>query len=71
MRSHVQFCLICLVTTTTTKRLQQANMPMMVAKKERKKFDQHRHVECKCKDEIVIRFSCKKQEYIERDHPNP
>ncbi|RDX89088.1 hypothetical protein CR513_29232, partial [Mucuna pruriens] len=26
---------------------------------------------CKCKDEIVILFSCKKQGRIERDHPNP
>ncbi|RDY14362.1 hypothetical protein CR513_00579, partial [Mucuna pruriens] len=70
MRSHVQFHLVYLVTATTTKRLQQANLLMMIAEKERKKCNQCGHIVCKCKVEIMIHFSCKKQGRIQRDHPN-
>ncbi|RDY08126.1 hypothetical protein CR513_07688, partial [Mucuna pruriens] len=39
--------------------------------KKHKKCGQHGHIVCKCKDEIVIRFNCKKQGCIKMDHPNP
>ncbi|RDY14519.1 hypothetical protein CR513_00403, partial [Mucuna pruriens] len=74
-RSHVQFHLVCPITTTTSKRLQQANLLMMVAKKEfllpqrHKTCNQRGHV-CKCKDGTMICFNYVKQGCIGKDHPN-
>ncbi|RDY03794.1 hypothetical protein CR513_12582, partial [Mucuna pruriens] len=69
--------LVCLVIITTTTRLPQANLLVTVEQKEFfppqrcHKCNQCRHILCKCKDETVIHFSCKKQECIGRGHPNP